>query len=256
MGKAFGELALINNKPRLATVKCVSDCHFAVISKNVYERILKKIEVKNQNKLVDFFQHLPFFAGWSRTALAKLKYVFHPREFQIGQKVVLEGDSCDKIILIRTGEFKVLKDPATLDSPSIEKEERTERQLKRIVELDKLNKNEDSPVRQSNSGVPLVSFLRNEFKSKKAPKPLPVLVALLGPGELFGDYEALCSFPKHEFTLECKSLKGEVLVLDKVEFAKKISVVPNAIKELIERSKEKRFLFFKNILNIKTVGRR
>ena len=47
MGKAFGELALINNKPRLATIKCVSDCHFAVISKNVYERILKKIEVKN-----------------------------------------------------------------------------------------------------------------------------------------------------------------------------------------------------------------
>jgi CRP-like cAMP-binding protein len=55
MGKSFGELALINNKPRAATIKCLTDCHFAVISKNVYERILKKIEVKNQNKLVDFF---------------------------------------------------------------------------------------------------------------------------------------------------------------------------------------------------------
>lgn len=109
MGKAFGELALINNKPRQATIRCVTDCHFAVISKNVYERILKKIEVKNQNKLVDFFQHLPFFDGWSRTALAKLKYVFGHRELLAGQAVVREGAHCDKIYIIRSGEFRVLK---------------------------------------------------------------------------------------------------------------------------------------------------
>jgi cAMP-dependent protein kinase regulator/cGMP-dependent protein kinase 2 len=84
MGQAFGELALITNNPRAATIKCLTDCHFAVISKNVYERILKKIEVKNQNKLVDFFQHLPFFKGWSRTALAKLKYVFNLKEYLSG----------------------------------------------------------------------------------------------------------------------------------------------------------------------------
>ena len=84
MGKSFGELALINNKPRAATIKCLTDCHFAVISKNVYERLLKKIEVKNQNKLVDFFQHLPFFQGWSRTALAKLKYIFYQKDLLQG----------------------------------------------------------------------------------------------------------------------------------------------------------------------------
>jgi CRP-like cAMP-binding protein len=55
MGKAFGELALLTNKPRAATLKCLTDCHFAVISKNVYDRVLKKIEIKNQNQLVDFF---------------------------------------------------------------------------------------------------------------------------------------------------------------------------------------------------------
>jgi CRP-like cAMP-binding protein len=72
-GAYFGELALINNKPRAATIRCLSDCHFAVITKNVYEKALKKIEIKNQNQLVDFLKHLPFFAGWSRTALARLK---------------------------------------------------------------------------------------------------------------------------------------------------------------------------------------
>jgi CRP-like cAMP-binding protein len=31
-GKSFGELALIKNKPRAATVKCIEDCHFATMS--------------------------------------------------------------------------------------------------------------------------------------------------------------------------------------------------------------------------------
>jgi CRP-like cAMP-binding protein len=83
-GSSFGELALINNKPRAATIKCLSDCHFAVISKNVYEKVLKKIEIKNQNQLVDFLKHLPFFAGWSRTALARLKYNLEQGEFVNG----------------------------------------------------------------------------------------------------------------------------------------------------------------------------
>lgn len=40
IGKSFGELALINNKPRAATIKCASDCHFAVMNKDTYQRIL------------------------------------------------------------------------------------------------------------------------------------------------------------------------------------------------------------------------
>ena len=39
-GKAFGELALIKNKPRAATILCLTECHFAVMSKANNEKIL------------------------------------------------------------------------------------------------------------------------------------------------------------------------------------------------------------------------
>jgi CRP-like cAMP-binding protein len=74
-GKAFGELALINNRPRAATIKCLTDCHFATIKKEDYDALLKKIEIKKEKKLVDFLEALPYFANQSRVALIKLKYL-------------------------------------------------------------------------------------------------------------------------------------------------------------------------------------
>ena len=39
-GQSFGELALLNNKPRAATVKTLTDCIFAVIGRTEYQRVL------------------------------------------------------------------------------------------------------------------------------------------------------------------------------------------------------------------------
>ena len=40
LGDAFGELALINDAPRLATIVCETNCQFAVLSKFDYKGIL------------------------------------------------------------------------------------------------------------------------------------------------------------------------------------------------------------------------
>ena len=80
-GKGFGELALIKNKPRAATIKCLEECHVAVMSKADYEKVLKKIEQKNLAKMVEFLHSLPFFRVWTRTSLSKLQYIFEQKQF-------------------------------------------------------------------------------------------------------------------------------------------------------------------------------
>ena len=40
MGSSFGELALFSNKPRTASIMAVEDCHFAVLRKKDFKKIL------------------------------------------------------------------------------------------------------------------------------------------------------------------------------------------------------------------------
>ena len=41
-GMSFGELALLSKKPRAGTVLTLTDCYFAVINANDFDKLLKK----------------------------------------------------------------------------------------------------------------------------------------------------------------------------------------------------------------------
>lgn len=77
-GKEFGELALkvdpaFPNKiiQRAATVKCVTNCKFATMSKNDYQDLLHKIDEKNTEKKIDFFKNVAFMNPMSRTQILR-----------------------------------------------------------------------------------------------------------------------------------------------------------------------------------------
>jgi len=51
------------------------------MSKEDYEKILKKIEQKNMLKIIEFLHALPFFKGFTRTSMTKLVYSFEQRQY-------------------------------------------------------------------------------------------------------------------------------------------------------------------------------
>lgn len=64
-GATFGELALINNEPRKATIQCLSNCYFAVLEKKDYNGMLRKFELRIFNQKLDFLNNLPFLKHYT-----------------------------------------------------------------------------------------------------------------------------------------------------------------------------------------------
>ena len=73
-GESFGELALMDNRPRAATIKCKENCHLAVLEKNHFNKILsicffkkkkKKKKFKRLRNRRNFYLRLSFFSNMS-----------------------------------------------------------------------------------------------------------------------------------------------------------------------------------------------
>ena len=60
-GSAFGELALLEQKPRMATIRCLQNTHFMVLTNDAYAQIIGKIDKRNYNEKINFLRNIPVF---------------------------------------------------------------------------------------------------------------------------------------------------------------------------------------------------
>ena len=85
----FGEVALNHNLPRAATIRCKTNCHFAVMSKKDYQKCLLSITRKQLQSVIDFQRQLPFLVGQnSRSHILKLQFYLERKEYKRGQILV------------------------------------------------------------------------------------------------------------------------------------------------------------------------
>lgn len=108
-GDNFGELALISNKPRAASILAREPTAFAVLERSDYLRLLSKIQDARLTAKVDLLQHHPAFRLWTRLSLQKLSYFFKPLTFKRKQVVFHSGQPAESVYLIQSGDFQLLK---------------------------------------------------------------------------------------------------------------------------------------------------
>ena len=73
-GQSFGELALLYNSPRSASVQAVRITHLAVLTKADYDEIIKNLDVKDLKQRVETLKICPMFSHWTKMSLSKLAY--------------------------------------------------------------------------------------------------------------------------------------------------------------------------------------
>ena len=71
-GVGFGELALINDAPRSATIVCIKDTHLATLDKEDFKNIMAKVVRRRYANMIKFMQGFSIFEDMTRIALEKL----------------------------------------------------------------------------------------------------------------------------------------------------------------------------------------
>ena len=108
-GEAFGESSLVYDRPLRESTLCITNCHFAILTKQKFEEILKKIELKTRDGWKNFFKNHPFFDDLTLVSLEKLFYLVELKFFTRNHPIFKEGDEVKGFYLIYSGEVSLTK---------------------------------------------------------------------------------------------------------------------------------------------------
>ncbi|KAL0281011.1 UNVERIFIED_CONTAM: hypothetical protein PYX00_002140 [Menopon gallinae] len=117
-GKAFGELAILYNCRRTASIKVASDAKVWVLDRRVFQQIMMKTGLQRLQENVNFLRSVPLLQPLSNDVLAKMADVLEVDFYPSGAHIIRQGASGDTFFIISSGRVKV-----TQQKPGREEEE-------------------------------------------------------------------------------------------------------------------------------------
>ena len=108
-GDSFGELALIANVPRAASIMCREECSFAVLAREDYQSVLASVQDRALLERVELIRRHPTFALWKKETVMRLSYFFKSRITRKMQVLFVSNQPVSELFLIKEGQFSLTK---------------------------------------------------------------------------------------------------------------------------------------------------
>ena len=109
-GEIFGELALLYNIPRTASIIALTDTSLIKIDKMPFNKYLKNVFEGQLQDQIEFLQICPIFHKMAKELLIKLGIRSVIKKFATGQIILKNDTKSDSIFVIRRGTVKVIKE--------------------------------------------------------------------------------------------------------------------------------------------------
>jgi cAMP-dependent protein kinase regulator len=110
-GGSFGELALLYDAPRAATVVAVSPTRCWAIDRMTFKQVMISTTTKKRDLYEHFLAAVPIFSSLSTAELHSLSDALHPRKFAEGEVIITEGSTdIDLFYIVEGGECKATKE--------------------------------------------------------------------------------------------------------------------------------------------------
>ena len=108
-GEQFGELALLHDSLRTATVTTVDRSLLWVLSREAFRAAVQSISSKKYEENKQFIESIPIFQNFTGNQKEILLSMIVSHEFTDGQKIVVEGDPGNMLYIIKSGSVSCSK---------------------------------------------------------------------------------------------------------------------------------------------------
>ncbi|XP_061496361.1 cAMP-dependent protein kinase type II-beta regulatory subunit isoform X2 [Rhineura floridana] len=104
---SFGELALMYNTPRAATIIATSPGAVWGLDRVTFRRIIVKNNAKKRRMYENFIESLPFLKSLELSERLKVVDVIDTKIYKDGEQIIAQGDMADCFFIVESGEVKI-----------------------------------------------------------------------------------------------------------------------------------------------------
>lgn len=106
-GSTFGELALLYNTPRAASVQALSHLKVYKIDQLTFRSLLTSNELKDRNNIISLVSNVDIFSELDDSKIHKLVDAFTTVQFANSQRIVNKGDVGNVLYIVKSGSVKL-----------------------------------------------------------------------------------------------------------------------------------------------------
>ncbi|XP_073820830.1 cGMP-dependent protein kinase for isoform X3 [Musca autumnalis] len=118
--KVLGELAILYNCQRTATITAITECKLWAIERQCFQTIMMRTGLIRQAEYTDFLKSVPIFKNLQEDTLIKISDVLEETHYQQGDYIVRQGARGDTFFIISKGQVRVtIKQPNTQEEKFI-----------------------------------------------------------------------------------------------------------------------------------------
>ncbi|KAM9841019.1 cGMP-dependent protein kinase 1-like isoform 2-T2 [Aulostomus maculatus] len=114
-GKVFGELAILYNCTRTATVTAMTDVKLWAIDRLGFQTIMMRTGLIKHSQYTDFLRSVPSFQSLPEDVLSKLADVLEETHYSNGDYIIRQGATGDTFFIVSEGQVNVSQQSSASD---------------------------------------------------------------------------------------------------------------------------------------------
>ncbi|XP_007499885.1 cAMP-dependent protein kinase type II-alpha regulatory subunit [Monodelphis domestica] len=105
---SFGELALMYNTPRAATIVAITEGSLWGLDRITFRRIILKNNAKKRKMFESFIESVPLLKSLEVSERMKIVDVIGEKNYKDGEQIIAQGDKAESFYIVESGEVKIL----------------------------------------------------------------------------------------------------------------------------------------------------